>query len=520
MYDTRKHQPVVDLPLQTATPPSPSEIPGGSIAIAGDDHTVYYAYWSAGNAGAAPAAYLERWALPSGRALAPIRIGSQPLLAIRTINPGSQVEIVSTGEDEVFDRRSLRPVRSAAIRPVPAPVAAAISPDGRTIAIGSRDGAVSSVDAASGRAHLAAVRQTAQIASVAYAQSGRTVATVGDDDTAIVWDPRSGVAAQVLTGPPGQVAGAAISPDGDTLYTVSQNGVVLEWDLTGDRRFGDRATVDAELRCCDPVAPPAPPLAISDDGSTFAVRIAPTTIGLFSVGTLKRLSAFTIAASRDTITALAFSPSSNELAVAGHDGLVQLWSTTGTPRLVRSLTGLGSMFGQSEAIQALAFSPDGTRLAASDDDQTGSIGGGAADDDDASLAIWDMNSGRLLVSRTGLSSGAIFQDVGDDLLAFSPDGKLLAVSLFDGSIAILDVATGTLRQAFAAGGTTALAFAPNGTLAAGTQAGTVERFDPLTASRSARGSSSRPPWSRASPSNATAVCSRPLVGARARSSCG
>jgi WD40 repeat protein len=53
--------------------------------------------------------------------------------------------------------------------------------------------------------------------------------------------------------------------------------------------------------------------------------------------------------------------------VAGYSGLVQLWDVDGTPRLVHSLNGLGSLTGLPEAIQSLAFSPDGTLLAASDD---------------------------------------------------------------------------------------------------------------------------------------------------------
>ena len=63
----------------------------------------------------------------------------------------------------------------------------------------------------------------------------------------------------------------------------------------------------------------------------------------------------------------------------------------------------------------------------------------------------------------------------DDLLAFSPTGRLLAVSLFDRSILILNPSTGEVRQVLiSASGTSALAFSPHGTLANGTPAGTVQ----------------------------------------------
>jgi DNA-binding SARP family transcriptional activator/WD40 repeat protein len=482
VHDARTLQLVANLSVQAATPPAPVEIPGGSIAISGDDRTLYYAYWSTGDAGGAPAAYVERWSLPSARPLPEVRIGSQPLLAMRVIDSGLRLEIVSTREVRVYGARSLRLLHSVAITPSPsAPAAAAISPDGRTAVTGSRAGAVIFIDTSTGRVRRAAAGQGARIISVVYAQGGRTVATVGDDDTIIAWNPRTAGALERLTGPPGQVAGAAISPDGDTLYTSSQDGVLLEWDMAGNRRFGIRATVGAGSRCCDPVVPETPPLALSPDGSRFAVRVAPSEVGMFSTRTLRRVGEFTVGPDTDAITALSFSPAGHQLAVAGHAGLVQLWSVTGTPRLLRSLAGLGSMFGQSEAIQALAFSPDGRLVAASDDDKTGSIGGGPTNDDNASLAIWQARSGRLVVSPTGLTSGHIFRDVGDDLLAFSPDGRLLAMTLFDGSIMIVDPWTGTLVQAFtASAGSTALAFAPDGTLADGTQAGTVEWWNPRT----------------------------------------
>ena len=62
------------------------------------------------------------------------------------------------------------------------------------------------------------------------------------------------------------------------------------------------------------------------------------------------------------------------MAVGAHNGVVQLWSVDGTPRLARSLSGLAPLPGLGEAIQSLAFSPDGELLAGSDKSQTATIG--------------------------------------------------------------------------------------------------------------------------------------------------
>ena len=466
-------------------PESPSDIPSGSIAIASDDRSVYYAYWTLGSGGKPGPAYLLRWSLAGGTSPSVIPLGSGALLALRLIGDESRLMVVSARSVRIFDARSLRLLSTLRIMPArPSPAAAAISPDGRTVVIGSEDGMMSFLDTPTRHLRAAAERQRAAIASVVYSSDGRTVASVGSDDSVIAWDPRTATPNEVLTGPSGHVAGAAISPDGSIFYT-SVNGVLLEWDLTGSRRFGDRFSAGSGLSCCDPVTPHAPPLALSHDGSRLAVRLRPSTVGVFSSNTLRLLTSFTIGDhGRNVITALAWSPAGETVAVGGHSGLVQLWSTRGQPTRLATFTGLRSRFGQPEAIQALAFSSDGKLLAASDDDKIGSSGGTASNADYASLAIWETTSRRLLASPSGLNSWGghgVEPFAGDDLLAFSPSRRLLAMSLFDRSIVIFDASSGDVVQVLASdAATTSLAFAPNGTLANGTAAGTVELWNPAT----------------------------------------
>jgi WD40 repeat protein len=482
VLDARRLQPYAELGIPPGMPPAQREIPGGSIAIAPDKRTVYYAYWSVDGLATQAAAYLQRWTLPSATALPVVRVGSHALLAIRSVGGGSRLMIASTRDVKTFDAGSLRLLHTSAFALAPAaPSAGAISPDGRTVAIGYRDGAVSFVNTATGATRTTTAGHEAPVARVVYAPDGDTAVSVGNDDTAIVWNPRTAKPDEVLAGPPGQVAGAAISPDGRTLYTSSQNGLLLEWDLAGGRSFGDRAGLGATARCCGVLSPAAPPLAFAPYGSRFAVRLGPATVGLFSTSTLRRLATFTIEPGHGPITALAWSPDGHELAVAGYSGLVQLWSTDGAPRLVRPLVGLRSMFGQPEAVQSVAFSADGSLVAGSDNDITGSIDGGAANDDHASLAIWQAATGKLLAAPPGLNTGHVDQPLGDDLLAFSPHRKLIAMSLFDGSILIFDAASGQVQQAFASpSGMTSMAFAPDGTLATGTPAGTVQFWNPAS----------------------------------------
>ncbi len=456
-----------------------SDIPEGSTLVAPDERTVYYAYWLMGPTGQPAGAYLASWALPSGRRLATVRLGEGPLLAVRLTDGGRRLVVVSARDVTTYDTATLRRSATVAIRPAPLlPTAAAISPNGATIVIGSQNGTVSFVDAVTGALLRGSGGHAAAVASVVYASDSRTVTTVADDGKVTLWDSRGSGARTVLTGPAGDVDDAQVSSDGSTLYTAGVGGVLLAWDLTGTRGFGRSARVGRQLPCCDSITPPAPPLALSPHGSEFAAPIGVSTVGVFSTATLRRVASFTIRPSSDAITALAWSPVSGTLAVGAHDGVVQLWDVNGAPRLERSLTGLSPFFGQNEAVQALAFSPDGQLLAASDKSEGSALGRNVISPI-AMLARWKVSTGVMAGMPAALGAGGN----GSDVLAFSHDGKLLAASLLTGGVRIFDPSSGHVLRTFADPGadTTSLAFAPTGTLlAAGTLQGTVEMWDPVT----------------------------------------
>jgi DNA-binding SARP family transcriptional activator/WD40 repeat protein len=450
----------------------------GRFQISRGRRAVYYAYSVYDAAGNPTAAYLDRWSLPGGQPASSTRIGSGHLLALRLDNAGDHLVAVAAGAVKIFDAHSLRLVRSITTRRATAPQsAAAISPSGRAIVVGSENGSVSFVDLSTGTVRQGVGGHNAYVASVLYSAQGQTVITVGDDDKLIIWNPTTATPAEVLTGDTGQVQSVAISPEGKTLYTASLDDV-LAWDLAGDRRFGRRSRLGGAPPCCDSVSPAAPPLALSPDGSRFAVPLGGPTIGLFSATTLQRQGTFIISPRDTVITALAWSPAGSEIAVAGHSGVVQLWQVDRRPRLVRPLVGLHPLLGQPEAIQALAFSHDGTLVAASDINETPQ-GPGISPGLLANLAIWQTRTGTLVAPPRELGIGA------RGVLAFSPAGKLLAVSL-PGGVLVLDAASGRSRRTLSPNDLAdSLAFAPDGTLAIGTDSGTVQLWNPDTGKQTA-----------------------------------
>lgn len=118
----------------------------------------------------------------------------------------------------------------------------------------------------------------------------------------------------------------------------------------------------------------------------------------------------------DSINAIALSPDGTKLAAAGGDWTVRLWEVN-TGKYINSLTGHPS------AVNAVAFSPDGNILASAG----------------STLRLWDADTGESLHTDS--------RDLGSiDLLAFSPNGKTLATGGgWDHTVHLWDVNTGTLR---------------------------------------------------------------------------
>lgn len=110
-----------------------------------------------------------------------------------------------------------------------------------------------------------------------------------------------------------------------------------------------------------------------------------------------------------------YSPATSLIAVADATGRVDVWRTDG--RLVRTLRNHG------KPIEALAFSPDGRRLAACDQGRD--------------LRVWSVGDWR---ERQRVHVPADYEALYPDRLVFSPDGRRLLVSRGD-VLALWDLGT-------------------------------------------------------------------------------
>lgn len=125
------------------------------------------------------------------------------------------------------------------------------------------------------------------------------------------------------------------------------------------------------------------------------------------------------------VTALAFSPDGQRLATAGKDRTVRIWDLGNGHELL-------AYKGHADHLSAVAYSPDGKRCASA----------GAEKD----IKIWDADTGQHLLTLAGI--GAYSKS-----LAWSRDGKYLVVAQAGvqganpGLVCIYNAATGALQRA-------------------------------------------------------------------------
>ncbi|MFD7657425.1 TIR domain-containing protein [Actinosynnema sp. NPDC059797] len=295
------------------------------------------------------------------------------------------------------------------------------------------------------------------VSAVAFVRGSDLLVTGGDDGAAVLWDvadpgapSRSGAP---LVGHGGPVTSVSPRPDGALLVTAGPGGDPALWDLVErPRQVGPPLTGHDVLvtsvvfegstvvttgadgvRLRWDVGDPEQPRQVGRDrsagrslnslaewGDVDATAGGDNSVVLWDRAADPPRPLATLTGHSNAVTAVAFSPDGRVVAAGSADGATVLWDIgdRGNPRRLGRPSA-----GRTSSVTAVAFSPDGLVVA------VGDAGGGAV--------LWDVADpnrprplGRPLVGHTRAVNS----------LAFSPDGALLVTAGSDGTTLLWDIA--------------------------------------------------------------------------------
>jgi len=276
-------------------------------------------------------------------------------------------------------------------------LALAFTRDNKLIASGSVDAAIVLWDPASGNELRALKGHRGTVNSVAFSPDDKQLASGSADNTIKIWDVASGREKQTMSGHTLFVSSVAFSPDGKMLASGSGDQTVKLWDVATGREL---RTLPAGLKAWAglPVS-----VAFSPDGRTLATGAQ--LVKLWDVRTGNEIRSIRVTESNSPMERpIAFNYDGTVLVTGG--GGVKLWEVA-TGKALRTLPG---------DARVLSFSSDQKTIA----------GAGGTE-----VKLWNAKTGQDQQTLEG-------SQLGVDSVAFSPDGKLLAVGNSDNTVVLWD----------------------------------------------------------------------------------
>ncbi len=320
----------------------------------------------------------------------------------------------------------------------------AFTADGKKLLGGSDDGSVRVWETSTG-AELRKLDHHSAVLSVTCGR-GSLVGSASRNGVAQLWDCDTGAIVRNLTDGSERVHGVAFSRDGTLLLAWNINGDV--WLRTGNadeviHRWQFAGTLELA--------------AISDDKRWVAAAGDDGQVTIWDASTGEMVADTSIPSSSASVKSLAFSSDGTTLAAGQIDRGITLFA-------VPDVTENHTIYGHEETVSGLWFAPDGERLFSVSWDRT--------------LRVW-----RLYDQQQQAMRRLVGHD--DEVLgvAISPDGTLIASASRDNTIGLWDPElsqpVGRLRGHRSS--VFAVAFSPDGTrLASASSDKTVRLWDPLT----------------------------------------
>ncbi|TMC19863.1 MAG: hypothetical protein E6J33_05000 [Chloroflexi bacterium] len=240
-----------------------------------------------------------------------------------------------------------------------------------------------------------------RVRAVAWSPDGSRIASAGADQTVQIWDIITGNHICTCLGHTDAVSALAWSPDGRRIASASNDKTVQVWDADNGQKIFAYTSHSDWVNA----------VAWSPDGKRIASAGIDKTVRIWDATTGRHI--YTYRGHSDWVRAVAWSPDGSRIASASDDQTVHVWDAERPPGMLqlRNPLAVNAYRGHSDRVNAVAWSPDGKRIASASHDQT--------------VQLWDASRNLIYTYRGHLS--AVFA------LAWSPDGKRIASGSGDGN---------------------------------------------------------------------------------------
>jgi WD40 repeat protein len=286
-------------------------------------------------------------------------------------------------------------------------LSAALSPDGRYVLSGGRDGNLKLWSLESGREIRTLTGHLAAVNAVAFSPDSRWILSGSSDTTLRLWNPEDGRTISIFQGHQSVVSAAVFSPDGRTVLSGGLDQLVKVWEVLSGRELlslkGHTDSVNS--------------VAFSPDGRYLLSGGGDGALRLWEAVSGREIR--TMTGPNAGVTRVAFSPDGQYILSGGWDGSLRIWDgATGSEK--KNMVAGG-------AVTSAVFSPDGRRI----------YSGGL----DRAVTVREVDTGRVAGTLTGH---------GDQVtsVAVSADGGLVLSGSWDNTLKMWDTSTGREIRSF------------------------------------------------------------------------